>query len=94
MTNLEVAKQVIWDNIGLAECGIFNTRNIAGDPMATLYEKDGLCIDICYGYEYFEVFGLTEEEFSELEEFYQKAKEDRVIEAEWHDVYSLPQITE
>ena len=94
MTNLEIAKQVIWDNIGDAECGIFNTRNIAGDPMATLYEKDGLCIDICYEYEYFEVFGLTEEEFGELTKYYREAREDRTIEAEWHDAYTLPQITE
>jgi hypothetical protein len=41
-----------------------------GDPMSTIWEEDGVTIDICYEYEYFEVFGLTEEEENELLAFY------------------------
>ena len=35
---------------------------------------DSLVIDICYGYSYFEVFGLTSEEFTELEKYYKELK--------------------
>lgn len=70
MTKLEIAKQVIKENIYDAECGIFDSRNIVGDEMETIYYKDGLQIDICYSWMYFEVFGLTQDEFDELEVFY------------------------
>lgn len=70
MTKLEIAKQIIKENYEYAECGIFNTRNIMGDPMVTAYHKDGLTIDICYGYSYFEVFGLTNDEFEALSDYY------------------------
>ena len=70
MNRLETAKKVIQDNIHAAEYGIYNTRNLACDPMTTIYNEDELQIDICYKYHYFEVFGLTEEEFRELSVFY------------------------
>lgn len=70
MSKLDRAKKVISERISDAECGIFNTRNIAGDAMTTIYEDDDLTIDICYHWSYFEVFGLTDEEFKELEKFY------------------------
>lgn len=38
--------------------------------MSTIYDEDGLTIDVCYRYSYFEVFGLTDEEFEELKKFY------------------------
>ena len=38
--------------------------------MDTIYEDEELTIDICYGYMYFEVFGLSDEEFEELEKYY------------------------
>ena len=38
--------------------------------MTNIYSGNGLDIDICYGYAYFEVFGLTDDEFAELEEYY------------------------
>lgn len=44
----------------------FNTRNIAGDSICTVYEEDGITVDYCYYYEYIEIFGLTEEEFESL----------------------------
>ena len=67
---LEIAKQIIKENYKSADCGIFNSRNLIGDSMTTIYDKDGLVIDICYYYSYFEVFGLSYEEFEELEEYY------------------------
>lgn len=38
--------------------------------MTNIYAEDGVYIDICYDYEYFEVFGLLKEEFNELEYYY------------------------
>ena len=65
-------KKVIDENIRRAECGIFDTRNIVGDEMRNIYDCDGLVIDICDDYEYFEVFGLSQSEFDDLESFYSK----------------------
>ena len=67
---LEIAKSIIKENIHDADCGIYDCRNICGDPMDTIYDKDGLTIDICYGNMYFEVFGLSIEEFKQLREYY------------------------
>lgn len=70
MDRLEKAKEIIKENFSLYDCGLFNTRNLVGDPMSTIYDEDGLTIDVCYRYSYFEVFGLTDEEFEELKKFY------------------------
>ena len=70
MSNLEKAKEVIKEHYDDADCGIFNTRNIVGDPMETIYNNDDFRIDICYGYAYYEVFGLSDEEFEELCKYY------------------------
>lgn len=70
MTKLEKAKKVIEHFYNEARCGIFNTRNLISDPMETIYKDSDVIIDICRPYEYFEVFGLSDEEFSELEKFY------------------------
>ena len=69
-TNLEAAKRVIEEHFEEANCGIFDCRNWVGDPMVTVYDDAGLTIDICYVYSYFEVFGLSDEDFTELAEFY------------------------
>ena len=45
---------------------MFDTRNILGDTLTNIYDKDGICVDYCYGYEYIEIFGLTEEEFENV----------------------------
>lgn len=47
---------------------MFNSRNIMGDPMYTIYDKDGIMIDECSCYNYIEIFGVTEEEYNELVE--------------------------
>ena len=71
MTNtVEKVKEVIENNIGDALCGIFDCRNFVGDPMETIYDEMGVRIEICRNWGYFEVFGLTDEEFSEVESFY------------------------
>lgn len=70
MNKLEIAKKIIKENYHHGDCGIFDVRGWAGDKMDTLYSNEGLQIDICYHYSYFEVFGLTEGEFSQLENFY------------------------
>lgn len=70
MTNLEKAKEIIKEHY--VPCGIFDSRNIIGDPMCTIYQDNGLQIDVCYNYEYFEVFGLTASEFAKLEKYYEK----------------------
>jgi hypothetical protein len=69
-SKVETAKRIIKDHFKAADCGIFNTRNIAGDYMCTIYDDGGLRIEICYNYSYFEVFGLSDAEFKEVENFY------------------------
>lgn len=44
----------------------FNTRNLLGDNMGTVYDEDGIMVDYCYDYEYIEIFGLTDVEFENL----------------------------
>lgn len=67
---IEKVKEVIKNNIEAALYGIFDCRNIVGDPMETIYDEMGFRIDICRNWEYFEVFGLTNKEFAEIESFY------------------------
>ena len=38
--------------------------------MVCLNDDVDLIVNICYDYEYFEVFGLSDSEFEELEEYY------------------------
>ena len=52
---------------------IFYTRNIVGDPMETVYHKDGIIVDSCYQYGYLEVFGMTPEEKKKMHEVFKKA---------------------
>lgn len=70
ISRIDKVKNVIRNRYSGATCGLFFTRNWAGDNMLTIWEEDGVTIDICYEYEYFEVFGLTEEEKNELLDFY------------------------
>lgn len=63
-------KELIKEYYEQARHGIFNTRNIVGDSMITIFNGEYFTLDICFGWEYFEVFGATEEEFAELTELY------------------------
>ena len=71
-TKLEKAKEIVKANYKDASYGIFETRNLVGDTIETLYNEDGLTIDICRGWEYLEVFGLEADDFAELKRFYNK----------------------
>ena len=46
---------------------IFNIRNIVGDRMIRVYEDEHVALDYCEDYDYFEIFGLTDEEFRDLD---------------------------
>lgn len=70
MSKLEVAKQIIRKYYKDADCGLIRSRNVLDNWLLTLYHKDGLTINICYDYRYFEVFGLSDDEFNELEKYY------------------------
>ncbi len=70
MSNLEKAKEIVKTYYSVADLGIFNCRNTIGDIMNTIYDYDGLTIDICYYYSYFEVFGLSSADFEELKRYY------------------------
>ena len=67
---VEKVKEVIKNNIEDALYGIFDCRNSVGDQMETIYDESGVRIEICRDWGYFEVFGLTDEEFAEVEYFY------------------------
>ena len=71
MARIDKVKKVIEENIEDGDCGLFFTRNWIGDPMKTIWQEDGVVIDICYPYSYFEVFGLTHAESDELSKFYE-----------------------
>lgn len=45
---------------------MFNTHNIAGDYMITIYEADGVTIMYAPHYDYIEVFGLSYRDFEQL----------------------------
>lgn len=47
---------------------MFNSRNLVGDTMETIYDEDGIIVDECYYWCYIEIFGVTREEWDELEE--------------------------
>lgn len=67
---LDRVKQVIKDYYDVADCGLFFSRNLVGDQMETIYDEDGIQIDICYYYSYLEVFGLSVDEQMAMNNFY------------------------
>ena len=75
-TKLEIAKQIIKENYRRGDCGIFDCRGWTGDAMDALYDDGELRIDICYYYSYFEVFGLSHNDFVELKRFYDMLSEE------------------
>ena len=86
---LDIAKMIIKQNVEYASGGIFHTRNVCGDQMEPLflgvYIDKGVRIDICRDYGYFEVFGLSEEDFAELKKFYEDVRDEYLdrLYAEW-----------
>jgi len=75
LEELEKVKIIIKTNYNIADCGIFNTRNIVGDPMVTVFEGEYFTVDICFGWAYFEIFGANQKEWDLLEKFYEELGE-------------------
>lgn len=73
---LEKVKKIIRENFVFGDCGIYNTRNIAGDSMSNIFTGKYFKIDLCFNYSYFEIFGTNENEFNELKEYYEKLEEE------------------
>lgn len=48
MNKLENVKKIIKENFNKGNCGIYNSRNIVGDPMCNIYDDGEVQIDICY----------------------------------------------
>lgn len=70
--NFKIALQLVQDNIRFASCGIYDTKNTMGDNMDLLHAEGEFQVWICYQYQYFEVFGLPDDEFAILEERYKE----------------------
>lgn len=47
---------------------IFMSQNIVDDPMINLIDTNGIIVDYCDDYDYFDIVGLTEEELKEFED--------------------------
>lgn len=45
---------------------MFNTANIAGDFMITIYYEDNIEVNYAPGYNYIEIFGLSKDEFEQV----------------------------
>ena len=43
---------------------------MVGDPMGTIYKDDSIKVLGCYHYSYFEVFGLSRDDFDRLKDYY------------------------
>lgn len=67
---LEEVKKIIKEYYNKAPMGLFFSRNTANDAMTNIYNKNGIQIDICYNWAYFEVFGLDSFQQLELERYY------------------------
>ena len=63
-------KNVLKENILEGSCGIFDCRSWTPDLKYTLFNEDGVMVDICHEYNYFEILGLTDEEFKLVAEYY------------------------
>ena len=66
----EKVKELIRENIELTNCGLFNTRNVAGDEMKTLFDGKYFTLDICESWSYYELFGTNENEWNEINYIY------------------------
>lgn len=76
MERIQKVKETIKKHYDDACCGCYFTRNFAGDSMETIYAHDGVIIDICRFYRYFEIFGLTEDEQAEVLAFYEECRKE------------------
>lgn len=70
MTLPEEIKAVLLANITDVPFGIYNEHRPTGDDTYRLFERGGAIVNIYYTYEYFEVLGLSDDAFDEIEEYY------------------------
>ena len=70
MSQFEEVKKIIREHFNEARCGLFFCRNTLNDKMTNIYDKNGIQIDICYNWAYFEVFGLDSIQQLALEKYY------------------------
>ena len=75
-SEFEEVRKIIKEHFTEAPCGLFFCRNITGDKITNIYDKNGIQIDICYKDEYFEVFGLDLHQQLELNIFYDILKQE------------------
>lgn len=73
MSKLDIAKEVISEYLPEGLCGIFDCLSREPDEKVPIYVSEGLVILFCWYWSYFEVFGLSDEEFKELENWYDMA---------------------
>lgn len=69
---IEKVKEIIKYYYKYADCGLFFTPNTAGDDMQPLLSCGGITLYICYNYEYFEIFGLTDQERRQVLAYYRE----------------------
>ena len=72
LNDISEVKKIIKEYYNEASSGLFFNRNNVGDKMINIYNKNGIQIDICYDYGYFEIFGLDSLQKTELTKFYEK----------------------
>lgn len=68
MTKKEKIKEFLKEYFDEDELPIqaFDTRNVIGDSMRTIYNENGIIIDYCYDWDYIEIFGLSKKDFADL----------------------------
>ena len=64
MDRLSKLKQYLTENF--PDTQMFNSRNLVGDVVTTVYCEDGVTVDYCEAWDYLEIFGLTDEEYNQL----------------------------
>lgn len=73
---LKEVKELIKKLYRSADGGMYFIRNIAGDPMKTRYRGMYFTLDVCNYWGYYELFGCTDEEAKEVEEYYKGLEEN------------------
>lgn len=82
MSRLRKAKKVIVENFKGHEHGLFFTRNIVGDAMRCIFDEEGVVIDVCDEWAYFEIFNLSDKEQEEIMKFYDSLQKNRRLNYE------------
>ena len=76
---LEIVKNLMKENFEEACSGMYFTPNVVGDRMSTLHKGEFFTLKICYNWDYYELFGCTDEEETGIEDYYKSLKEDYYV---------------